>query len=151
MDLAKGLVADREDVLSDAAAALQRAHLRHYDKAGAEESRRRLEHLFSLTVDCLAQSTLTPIVSFAVHVAEERFGAGFDIGEVQTAFNVLEEAIWHVVVPRLPPEALADTTARIGTVLGAGKDALARTWVSLASGHHAQSVDLTALIQGAGS
>jgi len=36
-----------------------------------------------------------------------------------------------------------------GTILGSGKDALARTWVSLATSQHVPSLDLTALFEGA--
>ena len=151
MDLVGDLQMSRAVVLEDAAGALSRSHLRHYDKAGAAESRARLERLFGLTIECLSLRTLVPIVEFAAQVAHERFDAGFGIGEVQTAFNILEEAIWYDVVPHVPPQDLADATARIGAVLGAGKDALARSWVSLASGHHAQALDLAALAEGAGT
>ncbi len=88
---------------------------------------------------------------YAEHVAQERFRAGFDIGEVQTAFNVLEEAIWRVVIPRIPPGDLVESAGLIGTVLGAGKDTLARVWVSIATSQRVPSLDLTALFEGAAS
>ena len=151
MTLVDVLRAAEEDVLGEAEVALGRAHLRHYDAAGIEESRSRLAHLFGLAVDCLADETLVPMSACGARVAAERFRAGFSIGEVQTAFNVLEEAIWHVVVPRLELEELADAMGKIGTVLGVGRNALAQTWVSLASGEHVPSLDLTALFQGVSS
>ena len=67
---------------------------------------------------------------------------------MQTAFNVLEEAIWQDVIVALPAEDLVEASGLLGTVLGAGKDTLARTWVSLASQQHVPSLDLTALFQG---
>jgi hypothetical protein len=94
---------------------------------------------------------LSPICEYAEEVAKERFSAGFEISEVQTAFNVLEEAIWHVVIGRLPTENLVEATGLIGTVLGAGKDTLARTWVSLATSQRVPSLDLAALFEGAAS
>jgi hypothetical protein len=39
----------------------------------------------------------------------------------------------------------------MSTVLGAGKDALARTYVSLAGHRHVTSLDLSALFRGTGS
>jgi len=136
------------EVLADASGALHRAHLTHYEASGPNESRRRLDNLYSLVVDCLSERTLGPVCQYAEEVATQRFESGFDIAEVQTAFNVLEEAIWHVVIARLTADDLADATALIGTVLGAGKDTLARTWVSLAAKRHVSSLDVTALFQG---
>ena len=148
MGLVEELQAAHGEVVADAAQALQRAHLRHYEAVGPEESRRRLDHLYGLVLECLTERTLVPICEMGEKTAIERFESGYDIGEVQTAFNVLEEAIWHVVIARMPPVDLVEATGLVGTVLGAGKDALARTWVSLASKHHVSSLDLTALFGG---
>jgi hypothetical protein len=127
---------------------LERTHLAHYEASGTEESRRRLDDLFALVLECLEKRDLDPIIRYAGRVAEERFGAGFGIAEVQTAFNVLEEAIWHVVLAQLPAAELLESAGLIGTVLGAGKDALARTWVARATSAHVPSLDLTALFEG---
>ena len=148
MALTEALSAARDDVLQEASASLERGHLAHYEASGSEASRRRLNDLFDLIVECLAKRNLDPITQYAYNIAEERFNAGFDIAEVQTAFNVLEEAIWHVVIARLPPEDLLESAGLIGSVLGAGKDTLARTWVALATSQHVPSLDLTALFEG---
>jgi hypothetical protein len=138
-------------VLDEAVATLGRSHLEHYQRSGAEMSRRRLSDLYVLVCDAVARRTLIPMIQYGESVARDRFSAGFEISEVQTAFNVLEEAIWRVVIPGIAAEELADATGLIGTVLGAGKDALARAWVSLATSQHVSSLDLTALFQGASS
>jgi hypothetical protein len=148
MALTEALSVARDDVLQEASASLERGHLTHYEASGSEASGRRLSDLFDLVVECLATRTLAPITQYANKVAEERFDAGFNIAEVQTAFNVLEEAIWRVVIARLPTQELLDSAGLIGTVLGAGKDALARTWVALATSQHVPSLDLTALFEG---
>jgi len=148
MKLVEVLDAAQGEVLQEAAEALERSHLRHYELAGVEGSSQRLTDLYALALDCLSTRTLGPMSDYAALVAKERFVAGFDIAEVQTAFNVLEEAIWKVVVPKIPADELAEATGLIGTVLGAGKDALARTWVSLATSRHVPSLDLSALFEG---
>jgi hypothetical protein len=56
-------------------------HARHYESAGANEVRQRLEALYDHLLDALRSRDLGPIVSYAEQVAE-----------VQTAFNALEEA-----------------------------------------------------------
>ncbi|HLM94726.1 MAG TPA: hypothetical protein VK283_00340 [Acidimicrobiales bacterium] len=151
MDLVGALSEAQNDVLSDASEALRRAHLAHYEASGSETSHQRLADLFSLVVECLTQRTLAPMSRYAERVAQERFRARFDIGEVQTAFNVLEEAIWRVVIPRIPPGDLVEFAGLIGTVLGVGKDTLARVWVSIATSQRVPSLDLTALFEGAAS
>jgi hypothetical protein len=139
------------DVLQEASAALRRAHLTHYEASGNAASGQNLQHLFALVVGCLEQRTLVPIVRYAQAIAEKRFVSGFDIAEVQTAFNVLEESIWHVVIAKLEPDELAVSAGMVGTVLGVGKDTLARTWVSQAASRHVPSLDLSALFEGMSS
>jgi hypothetical protein len=149
MDLVGVLRTTHDDCLEEALGALGRAHLRHYEASGSEWSRQRLDDLFDLVIECLAKNTLGPICDYARTVAEERFDAGFGISEVQSGFNVLEEAIWHVVMPQVPADDLLEAAGLVGTVFGAGKDALARTWVSLATSQHVPSLDLSALFEGA--
>ena len=149
MDLVGVLGTAHDDCLQEAVDALGRAHLKHYEALGPELSRRRLDELFDLVRECLAKKTLGPICQYSQRVAEERFDAGFGIAEVQTGFNVLEEAIWHVVLAQVPADDLLEAAGLVGTILGAGKDALARTWVSLATSQHVPSLDLTALFEGA--
>jgi hypothetical protein len=69
---------------------------------------------------------------------------------VQTAYNVLEEAIWLRILKDLQPAQYAEALGLVSTVLGAGKDALARTYVSLASKAKAPSLNLQSLFAGSG-
>ena len=88
------------------------------------------------------------MIAHAETIARERFEAGFDLSEVQTAFNVLEEAIWVRVLKNLPPNELAEALGLISTVLGGGKDALARSYVTLASKTKSPSLNLQSLFAG---
>lgn len=151
MVLVDVLHAAQADVLGEASASLHRAHLTHYEASGKTESGQHLQRLFSLVVQCLDQQTLGPMAHYSQTIAEQRFAAGFDIAEVQTAFNVLEEAIWHVVIAKLGADDVAESAGMVGTVLGVGKDTLARTWVSLAASRHVPSLDLSALFEGSTS
>ena len=45
---------------------------------------------------------LTPMVEYAQSVAAERFAAGYELAEVQTAFNALEEATWTRMLEAVP-------------------------------------------------
>jgi hypothetical protein len=143
------LTQERSEVLEEAYVALERSRSVHYRHAGEAFTRERLAELFDLVVTALRDRELEPVGRYCEAVAEQRFQAGFGIAEVQTAFNVVEEAMWRHVVGGVPPDELAEDVGLLGTILGFGKDALARTYVSLASHRRVPSLDLSALFQGA--
>lgn len=148
MELIAVLEGARDQILDEATDAVARSHLGHYQATGQAETRHRLEGLFDIVVGCLDNRRLDQVTRYADQIAEERFAAGFGISEVQTAFNVLEEAMWHHIVSGVPTSELAESLGLLTTVLGVGKDNLARTYVSLASHEHVSSLDLRALFQG---
>ncbi len=148
MDLVETLNASRAEIIEQASQALDRSHLPHYERAGENTDRERLQDLFDVVVTCLERRRLAPITDYAENVAAERHGAGYGIGEVQTAFNVLEEAMWHCIVTATPSDQLAEPIGLLGTVLGTGKDALACAYVTLATRQHVPSLDLRALFEG---
>ncbi|WP_353508927.1 RsbRD N-terminal domain-containing protein [Intrasporangium sp.] len=137
-----------ESILDEAFSDLQRSHVHHYEKAGETFTRERLANLFDLVVTAIESRSLTSLSAYADRIAAERFDAGFDISEVQMAFNSLEEAMWRRVVAAEPPSELAEAIGLLSTVLGFGKDTVARKYVSLASQKHVPSLDLTALFAG---
>ena len=148
MDVAALLVTQEDEVVDEAFAALQRSHVAHYEAAGEAFTRRGLADLFRLVVTSIGDRDLAEMSVYAEKVAEQRFDQGFDISEVQMAFNALEEAMWRRVVDGTTPDELAEAVGLLSTVLGFGKDALARKYVSLASERHVPSLDLTALFAG---
>jgi hypothetical protein len=148
MDCAALLLEHRSSILDESYTVLERSHVHHYEAAGEEFTRARLEGLFDLVVTAIGNRDLAGVSAYAVNVAEERFKAGFDISEVQAAFNAIEEAMWRQIVDSAAPEDLAEATGLMNTVLGFGKDVLARTYVSLASRRHVRSLDLTAMFAG---
>lgn len=148
METAEFLTRERQPIVDAADAALARTHIRHYETAGANEVHRRLEALFDRLLEALSTRDLGSVLAYAQRVAQERFNAGYDLSEVQTAFNALEEATWSRVFAELEPSQFAETLGLVSTILGAAKDALARKYVSLATNTHAPSLDLHALFAG---
>lgn len=148
VDVIEVLTQEGDAIIDSAAVALERSNLRHYAEAGPEAARERLAKLLALVLESVSTRDLVPMIDYANLIAHERFAAGFDIHEVQTGFNVLEEAIWGRVVDAIPPRDLAQAIGLVGTVLGAGRDTLACTYVSLASHQHVPSLDLSALFRG---
>jgi hypothetical protein len=142
------LKSERQTILAAAGAALTRKQMPHYSSDGDEAALQRLSALFDQLLDGLNTRDLGPIVAYAERIAEERFSAGYDLSEVQVAFNVLEEATWSFVLAELDASEFAEAIGSISTVLGAGKDALARRYVSLATNTHVPSLDVRALFGG---
>ena len=139
----------RSRVLDEAYAVVERSDVTHYERAGEAFTRLALDELFTRVVDAIHTRDLGPLVAHAEHLATERFEHGFDVSEVQVAVNALELAMWRRVVSAAPPADLAEGIGLLSTALGAAKDALTRTYVSLASRRHVTSLDLSALFDGA--
>ena len=69
--------------------------------------------LFDLVAGAIESRSLARLSAYADRIATERFESGFDISEVQMAFNSLEVAMWRRVV------------AAVGLAAGAGR----RDWL----------------------
>lgn len=150
MDVAR-MFRDAEDtVLEEACSTLGRSHVTHYEAAGDAFTRQRMRDLLRLVTDAIRDRDLAEMSVYAEQVARRRFDQGFDLAEVQAAFNALEEAMWRHLVDTAQPDELAEAVGMLSTVLGYGKDTLARTYVSLASSRHVPSLDLRALFAGTG-
>lgn len=135
-------------ILTDAATAMGRAHLVHYAGIGPEATRLRLAALFDLTMEALRTRDLAPVITYAQETARNRFEEGFDLHEVQTAINVLEEAIWTRVVKAVPGDGLAEALGLVSTVLGVAKDTMGSTYVSEATHLHTTTLDMKSLFRG---
>lgn len=142
------LAAERATILDSAISALHRRGGRHYGELDVDAVRVRLDRLYDVVADAVARRELADVRAYAHVLARQRFEAGYDLGEVQTALNILEEALWSHVFAHLTPAVYAETLAPISTVLGVIKDELAREYVSLATQTHAPSLDVRALFSG---
>ena len=70
---------------------LERSHLKHYDTSRADENWQRLAKLFDLTLNGVKTKSLVDMVIYSEKIAKERYESGFNLHEVHTAYNVLEE------------------------------------------------------------
>ncbi len=149
MELHELLLQNRTRAIGEALVGLSRSALPHYSEDRAEQNRIRLERLYDLCMQCLTDRSLNPMADYARQVAGERHREGIDLREVHTAFNVLEEVIWRLIVAHLQPPQLVQSLGQASTILGAGKQALAVEYVNLV-GHPEprQSLDLSELFKG---
>jgi hypothetical protein len=129
------LLRDRGDTLvSEALAAMTEARLEHYDAAGLPTVRQRLGTLLDVALECLEVGEADAIIDHMTRIGRERFSAGYDLHEVQTSANVMEEALWRRIPTLVGPTEVPRALGLVSSLFSAGKDALARTYVSLAAG-----------------
>ena len=148
MELVPMLRGSESETVEEALSSLEQLHVQHYETAGQRFTRSALDELFVLVVNAIEHRDLAGVIEFAKTIAEQRFTSGFDISEVQTAFNSLETAMWRRGVATQPPADLPEAVGLLSTVFGVAKDALARKYVSLASQRRVPSLDLSALFGG---
>jgi len=117
----------QEDVVDRAAAALARRGDPHYSR---EDPRPKLETLYRRVTQSIEEGDSAVVADYCDALAAERLQGGFDIAELQAAFNALEEAAWAGLAPRDSPEGLRAVEA-FSRALGVGRDALVTAYVRL--------------------
>jgi methylmalonyl-CoA decarboxylase len=92
-----------------------------------------MEHLFDLIQRCVHEGHCEPIIGPSQQMAADRFAAGIEIAEIQAPFTALEDVLWRYLADAVSGDQRLGTLRLVGVILGAGRDAMARTYVSLAS------------------
>ena len=133
METSAVLASAQDRVVSDVVASLGRRDQAHHHASSPEQRRREVRHLFELVLRCVQEGSAEPIITPAEQIAADRFAGGADLAEVQGAFNILEEVLWRHVAGTFAGDQRVEALGLVNAALGAGKDALARTYVALAS------------------
>jgi hypothetical protein len=134
------LLRERADpLIAEALTLMTEARLEHYDAAGLSTVRQRLAAMLEVALSCLEAGEAGQIIAYMTRVGRERFSAGYDLLEVQTSANVVEETLWRRIPSLVAPEDVPRALGLVSSLFSAGKDALARTYVSLASGARSPS------------
>ena len=148
MDLGEFLADRAGAIVNEAVAAMGSRRLDHYERLGREATAARVRTLFDHVVDGARTRDLVLILDYAEQIGKQRCDSGFEFVEVQSAFNLLEEAIWRAILASYPQAELGVALGVVATVLGAAKDRLASTYLSLATRTHIPSLDLGSLFRG---
>jgi methylmalonyl-CoA decarboxylase len=120
-------------VVEEAVAALAQRDQAQHHSSGSEEHRHNMRQLFRLVLRCVRAGRAEPIITPSEQIAAHCFAAGIDLAEAQEAFNVMAEALWRHVVGALAGEQRVEALGLVNAIVGAGKDAQARTYVALAA------------------
>ncbi len=134
MDVSAVLAGAEDRVVDEAVAALAEGDQPDQHWRSTEERRRGIRQLFRLVLRCVLEGSAEPIITPSARIAAHCFAAGIDLAEVQGEFNALAEALWRQADGSLTGEQRVQALGLVNGIVGAGKDALARTYVTLASG-----------------
>jgi methylmalonyl-CoA decarboxylase len=133
VDASAVLVGAEDRVIDEAVAAVaQRDQAR--GSSGPDGRRRDVRQLFRLVLRCVRAGRAKPIIRPCEQIAAHSYAAGIDLAEIQGAFNVLAEVLWRHLAGALAGEQLVQALGLLNAIVGAGKDAMARTYVALATG-----------------
>ena len=137
----------RDEIVAAAEADLS-SRSRKYADATEPVLHGRLSALYETMVESLAAACLLPLLDHAHEIAAERFHGGYDLSDVQRAYNSLEEAIWARIFAEGDPERYRIVLPWVSAAIGTAKDELARNYVKLAASEHVTALDLPALFRG---
>ena len=119
-----------DKILFDATEFLVRSNLEHYNKLNPERVRARLARLYFITRECAELNSNEPMQKYIQEIAKERFESGYELYEVQTAINILEECLWKNIVERVNTNEQISGLFRSHEILCAAKGSLAKSYVA---------------------
>jgi methylmalonyl-CoA decarboxylase len=130
---ASAVLAGAEDRVVDEAVAV----LAQAGQAGRsplpDGRRREVGQLFRLVLRCVRAGCADPVIRPSGQIAAHCYAAGVDLAEVQGSFTVLGEVLWRQLAGALAGGQLVRALGLLTAITGAGKDAMARTYVALAA------------------
>ena len=132
MEASAVLASAEERVVDEAVAVLAQRDQAYHHSSTAQECRRDMRQLFDLILCCVRKGRTEPIIMPSERIAAHCFAAGTDLTELQGSFDVLAEVLWPHLAGALAGEERLAALRLVNAIVGAGKDAQARTYVALA-------------------
>jgi methylmalonyl-CoA decarboxylase len=133
MEASEVLASAEDRLIGEAVAALAGRDRARRDPPCADHCRRNVRQLFELMLRCVREGRVEPIIKPSGQIAAYCFAAGIDLEEAQGEFNILAGVLWRHLAGSLTGEQRVQALELVHAVVGAGKDALARAYVALAS------------------
>jgi methylmalonyl-CoA decarboxylase len=128
------ILASAEDrVVDEAVTVLAQRDQAHYRSSTAQDCRRDMRQLFDLVLRCVRKGRAEPIIRPSERIAAHCFAAGVDLTQLQGSFDALAEVLWPHLADALAGEERLAALRLVNAIVGAGKDAQARTYVALAA------------------
>ena len=132
MDTSAVLASVEDRVIDEAVAALARGDQARQSPL-PDGRRREVRQLFRLVLRCVRSGRAKPMIRPSEQIAAHCYAAGIDLAEVQGSFTVLAEVLWRQLAGARAGEQQVQALGLLTAITGAGKDAMARTYVALAT------------------
>ena len=132
METSAVLASAEDRVVDEAVAALAQLNQVARRASRPAECHRNMRQLFALMLRCIREGRAGSIIKPSGQIAAHCFTAGVSLDEVQAEFTVLGQVLWRHMTGSLSGEQLVKALGLLHTIVDAGKDALARTYVALA-------------------
>lgn len=137
-----------EAIIEASLSSLEQARVDSYKNDSESENKARLMKLLSLLQEGIKGKSIQQLTNYSKQVAVDRFHLGFHLQEVLTAYNVLEQEIWKRINEYAAPTKVGKELGLVSSFLGAGKQTLAVTYVSLATENKAEALTLSGVFEG---
>lgn len=124
MNLLEMLYHKTDLILLDTTDGLVKAHLTHYNILQPELVRFRLMKLFNALVKSIEKNSCEEITDFMGKISGERYELGFELYEVQTAINILEESLWKKIQKYIDDDKQIAAMKQVSDILSKAKDKL---------------------------
>jgi hypothetical protein len=118
-----------DKILFDATEFLVRSNLEHYNKLNPLTIRAKLGKLFYVVRECAERNDNEPVRKYVKEIAPSRFESGYELYEVQTAINILEECFWKNIIDKVDSSERMNALVKSHEILCAAKNVLARSYV----------------------
>lgn len=118
-------------ILLDSTDCLVRAHLEHYEAITPELIRSRLNRLLQALTKCVEINSTDGMIKYMNKVSDERFEVGYEVHEVQTAINILEECLWKKIQQHVDNDQQTAAMKQVTRILDTAKEELASEYALL--------------------
>lgn len=125
------LATNLDKILFDSTEFLVRTNLEHYHTLSPERVRAMLAKLYYHTRECVETNDMHPIAAYLEEIAPKRFALGYELFEVQTAINILEESLWKNIVDKVDAKERMNALLTSQQILCTAKSTLAKSYVEL--------------------
>jgi hypothetical protein len=118
-------------ILLDALESLEKIHLIHYGNLKPELIRFRLSKLLEAFVKSVETSSIDEMTNFISKISDERYELGFELYEVQTVINILEESLWKKILIFVDEDKQISAMKQVSDILSKGKERLVNEYANI--------------------
>jgi hypothetical protein len=83
---------------------LQKFSHSHYETISFEQHQEREELFLNVILEKLGQDNSESLTHYIKHLVEQRSNEGYNLGEIEEAFDIVEDTLWEMLVKYCPLE-----------------------------------------------